>query len=219
MRFSRFESHYSADPGAEERQGDWSAASTRRLLGIEPEGFTQFVSTKMRRSYAGGLLRFFLPGVTPSLEEWNSEAGWKSEWDRFCGRLVVFASDWLGRQIGFDLRRVSQGEPLIGILEPGTGQLLEVPETFRGFLEKELVDFKDAALASNFYEEWLRSGGRRPRPSECVGYRVPLFLGGRDSIENLELADMSVYVSLCGQLEKQSRSLPPGSKVDRVKIR
>ncbi|MBK5257628.1 MAG: DUF1851 domain-containing protein [Vicinamibacteria bacterium] len=218
MSFNRFEAHYSPDPGFDGDRFRWSASDTRRLLGVEPLGFTDFVGTRAHRSYNGGLLRFFLPGVSPSLEDWNSTTGWVAEWDHLEGRLAVFASDWLGRQIALDRRRISQGEPLVGILEPGTGQLLEVPQTFADFLETELVDFKDAALASNFYDQWIGAGGRRPSPSECVGYRVPLFLNGSDSIENLEITDMSVYVSLCGQLEQQTRGLAPGTKVGRVKI-
>jgi hypothetical protein len=36
--------------------------------------------------------------------------------------------------------------------------------------------------------------------TECIGYRVPLFLGGSDTVENLEKVDLDVYWHLHGQL-------------------
>jgi hypothetical protein len=106
---------------------------------------------------------------------------------------------------------------MIGILEPGTGQLLEIPDTFAGFIEGELVDFQDAALASPFYEAWLTSGGRVPQVSECVGYKKPLFLGGEDAVGNLDISDLDVYISICGQLNEQTRRLRRGTRIDGIR--
>ena len=35
---------------------------------------------------------------------------------------------------------------------------------------------------------------------DCVGYKIPLFLGGNDEISNLEITDMEIYWGICGQL-------------------
>ena len=50
-----------------------------------------------------------------------------------------------------------------------------------------------------FGMDWL---GRQfsPDPARCVGYKVPLFLGGADDIGDLELADLDVYWTITGQL-------------------
>ena len=40
----------------------------------------------------------------------------------------------------------------------------------------------------------------------CVGYKVPLFLGGADVLANLEVIDLSVYVEICGQLRNEART-------------
>lgn len=69
-----------------------------------------------------------------------------------------------------------------------------------------------------------RSGCRRPlclppfdsvplRLDECVGYRVPLFVGRRDEVSNLERTKMDVYGSLSGQARKQTRQSPTGTVV------
>jgi hypothetical protein len=39
------------------------------------------------------------------------------------------------------------------MLEPGTGELLEVPANFVQFIREELIQHDDAALASSFYIE------------------------------------------------------------------
>jgi hypothetical protein len=49
-----------------------------------------------------------------------------------------------------------------------------------------------------------------------VGYGVPLFLGGQDVVDNLELTDLDVYWSVCGQLRCGAMSLPPGTSINQV---
>jgi hypothetical protein len=208
---------YEPDSWAAGPTRDWSTQQTKELLGVEPEGFTEFLMESVRTSYSGGLLRFLIPGQEPCLTRWNGTSGWSRSWPQWRTRLVVFAYDWLGRLISFDRGRSQNGEPMIGILEPGTAQLLDVPETFAGFIEAELVDFQDAALASPFYAAWLTSGGRAPQVRECVGYKKPLFLGGEDAVGNLDISDLDVYISLCGQLNEQTRRLRRGTRIDGIR--
>ncbi|WP_431278627.1 T6SS immunity protein Tdi1 domain-containing protein [Leifsonia poae] len=51
---------------------------------------------------------------------------------------------------------------------------------------------------------------------ECVGYEVPLFLGGGDEIDNLQVADMEVYWTLTGQLRVATHDLRPGRSVSEI---
>jgi hypothetical protein len=216
-RFPRFSAAYEPDPWATGPSDAWSADDTADLLGTTPRLFTEFLEEVACSSYSGGLLRFLLPGGTPSLKDWNGPSGWSREWPEWRSRFVVFGYDWLGRLLAFDDRRRHVGEPMIGILEPGTGQLLEVPEPFAALIESELIDFSEAALAADFYRAWIDSGGRAPLPHECIGYRKPLFLGGEDAVTNLEVCDLEVYVSLCGQLNQQAQSIPEGTRIGQVK--
>jgi hypothetical protein len=202
---ARFQAAFRPDQGAAGASQSWTVDQTRSLLGIVPSLYPKFVERVARSSYSDGLLRFLLPGGEPDLVEWNGPTGWSSDWGRWAGRLIVFGYDWLGRLFAFDRSRIKAGEPLVAILEPGTGQVLEVPENFAGFIGTELVEYPDAVLASEFYGQWRAKGGVPPKPSECVGYVKPLFLGGEDSVENLEIIDLDVYISTCGQLETQSK--------------
>lgn len=134
------------------------------------------------------------------------------------GRMTVFAFDWLGRQFALDAGRVQGGEPLVLLLEPGSGEALEIPVTFAAFHDEELVDYRNEALASDFFAEWAAShrGDVPLELSQCVGYEVPLFLGGQDTVGNLELTDFDVCWSFAAQLRAQTRSRPDGTPIGGV---
>jgi hypothetical protein len=110
------------------------------------------------------------------------------------------------------------GQPQVLLLEPGTGQALEIRLPFPAFHDDELIEYADAALASGFFQAWS-AADRQAMPlrrDQCVGYRVPLFLGGQDVVENLELSDVEVYWSICGQLRIGALRLPPGTSINEV---
>src|SRR5205823_258204 len=100
----------------------------------------------------------------------------------------------------------------------GTAAALEIPADIVAFHESQLVNHADAALAKTFHSQWLARGGAVPSPKQCIGYRRPLFLGGNDVLDNLELTDIDVYWTLSAQLIEQSRHLPPGSKIRGTRI-
>ena len=118
------------------------------------------------------------------------------------GRITIVGCDWLGRVFATDSAR--DGEILM--LEPGTAEALEIPVDFAEFEASELVDNPDAALALGFYQSWREAGGAAPGLDQCIGYRKPLFLGGADALENLELSDLSVYWSATAQVIAQLRA-------------
>jgi hypothetical protein len=137
----------------------------------------------------------------------------------FSKRVQPFGFDWLGRHFAVDWQRLRDREPLVLMMEPGTGKALEIPATFAEFHNKVLVDMAEAALAEQFFREWSAANkGELPLPfDKCVGYILPLFLGGRDDLTNLELIDTGVYWSVSGQLRAQTAGKPAGSAIDRVK--
>jgi hypothetical protein len=140
----------------------------------------------------------------------------------FADRAVCFGADWLGRQFAADdARRDATGVPLVLMFEPGTGEALEIPATVTDFHENRLVDDAEPALARSFYLAWrAKSVDERPLElNECVGYRVPLFLGGSDDVENLERTDLDVYWTFAAQLRRGTRDLPPGAPVSAIKAK
>lgn len=63
---------------------------------------------------------------------------------------VCFGYDWLGRQFALDYHRGTADKPEVVMLEPGTGEILEVPATFEDFHDYALVEYQDACLAPDF---------------------------------------------------------------------
>lgn len=170
------------------------------MFGYEPEGYAEFVANG-HSSYGNGLIRFLLPGLQPCLEAWNGPNGWKSEWPKHSDRLIVVAYDWMGRLYALDRKRSRGGEMLSARFEPGAAELLVNDCTFAELIGTELVEFANDILSTEFFSKWRAAGGAAPSPTQCVGYKTPLFLGGADELDNLELADLDVYLSVCGQFD------------------
>jgi hypothetical protein len=137
----------------------------------------------------------------------------------FAIRAVPFGYDWLGRIFALDPARIEGGSPSVVMFEPGTGEVLQMPCNLLTFHETELIDYCEEALAANFHRQWLQSGGPAPKQSQCIGYKRPLYLGGRDEIENLEMSNLDVYWTITGQLLQKARGLPAGARIDNVKLR
>lgn len=136
----------------------------------------------------------------------------------FKGRLACFAFDWLGRQFALDPSRGKQPDFEVIMLEPGTGEALEVPVAFSQFHDRGLDDYFDACLAPDFFADWMATRKQDLEFNECAGYKVPLFLGGEDAVPNLEVSDIEVYWSLMGDLRLATRHLAPGSSVSEIDI-
>ena len=164
-------------------------------------------------TFAGGLYRLHTPRSSAVASSMAAAAFPEYEFPLRC-----FGFDWLGRQFALDPRRGRAMDPEVLMLEPGTGEGLEIPVSISTFHDEELVNYTDAALASNFFAEW-QTEDRRDLPfDKCVGYKVPLFLGGEDAISNLEITDIDVYWSLMGQLRLAARGLAPGTRIRDISI-
>mgnify|MGYP001268698153 CR=1 FL=1 len=161
------------------------------------------------RSFGGGLYRIHTEGSSIKLLEEIDGAFPKAP-----PHIAPFGYDWLGRQ--FCAQRDDPDATCL-IFELGTGEVLEVPVPFIALHDEELVDYRNEALASDFFVAYLESGGRAPSTGQCVGYRTPLFLGGQDDVFNLELVNLDVYWHLTGQLVLQTRGLPPGTAVTAIR--
>ena len=136
----------------------------------------------------------------------------------FANRIECFGADWLGRQFAIDRGRLVIGVPQVLMLEPGTGEALEIPVSLTAFHEEELAHEADAAVAYSFFKQWLDAGGAKPEYHRCVGYTKPLYLGGVDEVTNLELVDFDVYWTVSAQLLVQLRALPVGTKIGNISI-
>jgi hypothetical protein len=207
--FERFREAYSPDPGASSGRGAWRPPELE-----EVEGYEEFAHEFAGATFGQGLYRFHDSQTGP--RAWESI---RAAFPEFGSRACPFACDWLGRQFAVDAGRTEQGRPLVLLLEPGTGEALEIPVPFVPFHDEELVDYAEAALLVDFFVAWSTSeAATLPLPQRsCVGYKVPLFLGGSDTIDNLEVVDVEMYWSLSGQL-RVGLGLPQGTSIADVSI-
>lgn len=96
---------------------------------------------------------------------------------------------------------------------PGLGDVEATDKEAEAWLFGELPASARELLSADYYEDWIRSGGKRPAADECVGYRVPLLLGGEDDVPNLGIVPLRVYLSLCGQLAAPATPEGPVSSI------
>ncbi len=136
------------------------------------------------------------------------------------------AKDWLtgdGVQLLFVtrfgdafLRRSSDGAILW--LNVAEGQLVEVAPTMAE------LDLK--ASDPDLFDRWFmpevvlgqESLGIKPGRNQCFHLAVPPVFGGQLDPDNIELADIAVHFSIHGQLYQQVKDLPPGTRIDQIKL-
>ncbi|MGD1053673.1 MAG: T6SS immunity protein Tdi1 domain-containing protein [Candidatus Dormibacteria bacterium] len=203
--FDSFADHFVPDSGV-------AATAWQETRLARADGYEEFADRYAGRSFEGGLYRVHSETSGPRSLELVSES-----LPQFSQRACPFAYDWLGRQFALDGARDQSGEALILMLEPGTGQALEIPLTFRAFHE-QLDELREPALANQFFTQWSEANAAALplRLSDCAGYRVPLFLGGKDVVDNLEVIDLEVYWTLTGQLRSGTVRMKPGTSIRQV---
>lgn len=123
------------------------------------------------------------------------------------GELTPFAFDWRGRHFcrvqieGHDMAmRVdsafNEASPLAEYAQ--TVAFLLDDEGAAEFLEE--TSMKEAFSALDIFGL---------RFTDCVGLKVPAFLGGEESVDNLEVSDMDVYWTFNAQVYNQVKDMPP----------
>lgn len=132
---------------------------------------------------------------------------------RLKGRFKVFGYDWRGRVFAVNQSDDDCGNVIL--LNPGNLKFLYIGCPLLEFLNNEIPAYADACLDSDIYADWLASHAPVGR-MECAGYRIPLFLGGEDSLENMEVSDMEVYWDMTDQLWEAVKDLPEGTKIGNI---
>ncbi|MDQ0710504.1 hypothetical protein QFZ52_003156 [Arthrobacter woluwensis] len=207
--FDRFRALYA--PLREE--GPAGSAWLHERLTTVP-GYTDFAAEFAGATFDGGLYRVHDDISGPQAMELIGDA-----FPECTHRVVPFGYDWLGNQFAVDYGRIVEGQPQVLLFVVGTGEALRIPVSFTAFHEEEVVDDSEAALASEFFYTWSapNTDTLPLRRDQCLGYRIPLFLGGQDEERNLEITDLEVYWSHTGQLRVSTLDLPPGTSIQGVK--
>lgn len=170
-------------------------------LQANTKGFSELFNSFNGKSFGEGLYRLH---DIKDLEYWNNTIS--MAFPEFSERISCFGYDWLGRHFSLNKNRLINGQAQILMFEPGTGEVLEIPCNFIEFHNDEIPNFHDASLASNFFNEWKSVNKQSLNHDECIGYKVMLFLGGKDVVENLEKSNMDVYWEICSSLIQKTKA-------------
>ena len=103
-------------------------------------------------------------------------------------------------------------------LDSGTGQLQQIADS--------TAEFDTLRQQRQNADQWfmpylvgdLMAGGLMLGPGKCYSYKIPPILGGQIEPSNFEPTDLSVHFGLLGQIHRQVKDLPPGTKVSDIKI-
>lgn len=144
----------------------------------------EFLKIYQGQSFLDGLYRIH---NFSEIAKWNDIVG--KSFPKYLGKINVFAFDWLGRNYAID-----STENKLLLFEPGTGEVLGIPVEFIAFHNELIPKYPQDCLASDFFNDWRKANDNIVLPfNKCAGYKVPLFLNGKDIVENLEVSDMEVY--------------------------
>lgn len=109
---------------------------------------------------------------------------------RFANKFEPFAFDWLG---SFYCVKLTQStKPAIFIFNILQNRCLLVPCDLITFLEKEIPQNSTMALQSHKFNQWKLSN-QPLKYNECVGYTVPVFLGGVEILDSSKVFDLDEY--------------------------
>jgi len=144
----------------------------------------EFLEVYNGKSFLNGLYRIH---NLEDREKWNEIIG--KTFPPAMGKIMVFGYDWLGRSFA-----IYNETDTVLMFEPGTGEAFDTDFNFYDFHNKEIPTNHLVCLASEYYEKWRKANNNYILPhNKCAGYKVPLFLNGKDVVENLEISDMEVY--------------------------
>lgn len=133
----------------------------------------------------------------------------------YSGKIYPFGYDWMGRQFCS-----STSGSMLFMFDPATAESFELEQTIGSLHDDDFTSDKDGMLVSVMFERLLYENKLTGiKYNECFGYKVPLFLGGKDSLENYEVQDLEVYWHIQNQLFKKIKELPAGTKIGNINLK
>ena len=104
---------------------------------------------------------------------------------------------------------------LIDMVEGAITQIADDGDSFRALLtDAQFVT--DHLFPSRVVQ--LRNAGKTLPPQHVYSHTHLLVLGGEDDLENVDVIDASVHISIHGQVHRQVKDLPPGTPIGEITI-
>lgn len=158
-----------------------------------------------------GMIRVFGAGDGRSFGidavAWNA-ARWKHDLG-IQGSVVLWGETVFGDQFGFDTNSLTV---LFYECERRRNHTLpysSVQACIRAFATRDPAHWVDTDLVAA-----AQHAGLIATSTQHLGFRLPLMLGGSDSVDNLEVVDSGFHMDLLGQFSAQVRDASDGKRVN-----
>ncbi len=133
---------------------------------------------------------------------------WLLDWRDFHAIAASKFGDWF----------LARADDTVYMLDGIEGALVKVASSSQEF--QALVNMREKQ------EQWLLSElvltlheeGVVPAAGQCYSFKLPLVLGGKAESSNVELCDLQVWMSLCGQIHQQTQALPEGARISGFRV-
>lgn len=151
--------------------------------GVKCNSIDEFLENTSGKSFLNGLYTIF---KKEDIEKWNGIVG--EYFSNYKGGFSVFSYDWIGK-----IYAIENNSKMIIMFDPEEHECYATDMDIVKFHE-EIVNNTDGIFSSNYFNQWLKKNNNKIiKYGECVGFKVPLSLGGKDELDNLEEIDMDVY--------------------------
>ncbi|MBR6799241.1 MAG: DUF1851 domain-containing protein, partial [Firmicutes bacterium] len=129
---------------------------------------------------------------------------------KYKGRFRAFGYDWMGRCFAVPV----DNEDSILVFDPGVFDVYEISLGLKDFVNKAIPLTTEECLSAGAFVKWSDSTGTDLGRAECVGYKVPLFLGGHDEIDNFEVIGMDEYWEIISQTGRKLHGIEEEEPVE-----
>ena len=104
----------------------------------------------------------------------------------------------------------------VDVIEGSIRLVADDGETFQQLLRNNQF-VTDHMFPSRVVE--FRKAGLTLEPAQVYSHKQLLALGGADDLENVEATDVSVHISIHGQVHFQIKDLPAGTPISEIRIK
>ncbi len=112
------------------------------------------------------------------------------------GIIHCFGRDWLNRQLA--VRKI---EPFDVVLcDVSFDEILMTEDNLNNFFSAGVVEYGQDLFSEDYFKRWLEKPKNILKCRQSVSYKIPPCLGGKDDIDNLEIADSEVDLEMNMQI-------------------
>ncbi len=180
---------------------------TNNTLAVSNEIIKRFLEEFGGASFSGGLFRIHTKG---SMYIWSQLID--EFFPSYNKQYFLFGYDWMGRHYGISKNPFNEK---VYMFDDSTNEVYELEQSMESFFNEDLVDYCDDTLNTSTFS---LLENKDLTADKCYSFKVPLFLGGTDTIDNYSLIDMMVSWELNYQIVNKIKDFKDGQLINKVKF-